>query len=216
MYLQRRVRDAGVLIPYEPNSEADLLTDEFRVRYRTNRFGYRDRQDRRAERTPGVARIGLLGDSFAAGWGVEFEETFGDRFERATGIEVVNAAKNGGCALWFVPQARFVRETFAPDWLLVQIFDNDLDDNLIDAVVVRDRGRRALLELPPDAAHRRDAAPSRSPSASTRSCCGAASASSRGACAERSSTARLREAGREAGASGSSRARSRSRRTAWI
>lgn len=131
VYLQRRVRDAGVLIPYEPDSEADLLTDEFRVRYRTNRFGYRDRQGRRAERTPGVARIGLLGDSFAAGWGVEFEETFGDRFERATGIEMVNAAKNGGCALWFVPQARFVRETFAPDWLLVQIFDNDLDDNLI-------------------------------------------------------------------------------------
>jgi hypothetical protein len=119
VYLQRRVHDAGVLVPYEPNSEADLLTDEFRVRYRTNRFGYRDRLDRRAERMPGTARIVLLGD------------TFGDRFERATGIEVVNSAKNGGCALWFVPQARFARETFAPDWLLVQVFDNDLDDNLM-------------------------------------------------------------------------------------
>jgi GDSL-like lipase/acylhydrolase family protein len=149
--LQRRVRDGGVLIPYEPDSEADLLTDEFRVRYRTNAFGYRDRLDRRAERTPGVARIGLLGDSFAAGWGVEFEQTFGDRLERATGIEVVNAAKNGGCALWFVPQARYVRERFAPDWLLVQVFDNDLDDNLlqrdgIDAAV----GQR-FGELPPKA-----------------------------------------------------------------
>jgi hypothetical protein len=131
VYLQRRVRDAGVLIPYEPDTEADLLTDEFRVRYHTNAFGYRDRLDRRAERTPGAARIGLLGDSFAAGWGVEFAETFGDRFERATGIEVVNAAKNGGCALWFVAQARFVRERFAPDWLLVQVFDNDPEDNLI-------------------------------------------------------------------------------------
>src|SRR5262247_2800189 len=120
VYLQRRARGAGVLVPYQPNTEADLLTDEFRVHYRINQFGYRDRLDRRAERTPGVPRIVLLGDSFAAGWGVEFEETFGNRFERATGIEVVNAAKNGGCALWFVPQARFVRETFAPDWLLVQ------------------------------------------------------------------------------------------------
>jgi hypothetical protein len=133
VYLQRRVRDAGVLIPYEPETEADLLTDEFRVRYRTNAFGYRDRQGRRAERTPGAARIVLLGDSFAAGWGVEFMETFGERVERATGIEVVNAAKNGGCALWFVAQARHVRERFAPDWLLVQIFDNDLDDNPMDA-----------------------------------------------------------------------------------
>ncbi len=76
VYFQRRERDAGVLIPYQPDSEADLLTDEFRVRYRANSFGYRDRLDRRAERTPGVARIGLLGDSFAAGWGVEFAQTF--------------------------------------------------------------------------------------------------------------------------------------------
>ena len=149
VYLQRRVRDAGVLVPYEPNTEADLLTDEFRVRYRTNRFGYRDRLDRRAERTPGVARIGLLGDSFAAGWGVEFEETFGDRFERATGIEVVNAAKNGGCPLWFVPQARFVRETFAPDWLLVQIFDNDLDDNLVYMSSFRIAVGERFSDLPP-------------------------------------------------------------------
>ena len=84
------------------------------MRYRTNRFGYRDRLDRRAERTPGVARVGLLGDSLAAGWGVEFEETFGARFERATGIEMVNASRNGGCALWFVPQARHLRSASRP------------------------------------------------------------------------------------------------------
>src|SRR5262245_26279254 len=131
VYLQRRTRGAGVLIPYEPNTEADLLTDEFRVHYRINQFGYRDRLDRRAERTPGLPRIALLGDSFGAGWGVEFDDTFGARFERATGIEVVNAAKNGGCALWFVPQARYVRAHFAPDWLLVQIFDNDPEDNAL-------------------------------------------------------------------------------------
>ena len=151
VYLQRRVRDGGVLIPYEPDTEADLLTDEFRVRYATNAFGYRDRIDRRAERTPGVARIALLGDSFAAGWGVEFDQTFGDRFERATGIEVINAAKNGGCALWFVPQARFVRERFAPDWLLVQIFDNDLDDNLIARSSLEIEVGERFRELPPKA-----------------------------------------------------------------
>ena len=144
VYLQRPVRDAGVLIPYEPDSEADLLTDEFRVRYRTNRFGYRDRLDRRAERTPGVARVGLLGDSLAAGWGVEFEETFGARFERATGIEMVNASRNGGCALWFVPQARHLRKRFAPDWLLVQIFDNDPEDNVGARLQLEIADRRAV------------------------------------------------------------------------
>ncbi len=129
VYLERQIGSGGVLVPYEPGATADLLQPEFRVRYRINEFGYRDRLDRRAARTPGVARVALLGDSFAAGWGVEFEDGFASRFERATGIEVINGAKNGGCPLWFVAQARFVRERFAPDWLLVQLFDNDADDN---------------------------------------------------------------------------------------
>jgi hypothetical protein len=129
VYLERQIRAGGVLVPYEPGASADLLTPEFRVGYRINRFGYRDRPERRQERTPGTPRLGLLGDSFAAGWGVEFEDTFASRFERATGIEVINSAKNGGCPLWFVPQARWVREHFAADWLLVQLFDNDADDN---------------------------------------------------------------------------------------
>jgi lysophospholipase L1-like esterase len=129
VYLERQIRAGGVLVPYEPGATADLLQPEFRVRYRINRFGHRDRLDRRAERTPGTPRVGLIGDSFAAGWGVELEDGFASRLERATGIEVVNGAKNGGCPLWFVPQARWLRERFAPDWLLVQLFDNDADDN---------------------------------------------------------------------------------------
>jgi lysophospholipase L1-like esterase len=129
VYLERQIGDGGLLVPYEPGATADLLQPEFRVRYRINRFGYRDALDRRAERTPGVARIALLGDSFAAGWGVELEQSFANRFERETGIEMIDAAKNGGCPLWYVPQARWLREQFSPDWLLVQLFDNDADDN---------------------------------------------------------------------------------------
>ncbi len=130
VYLERQIRSGGVFTPYEPHGRADLLTSEFRVGYRINRFGHRDREDRDEARTPGVARVALLGDSFGAGWGVSFEDTFGARFEATSGIEVVNAAKNGGCPLWFVPQARFVTERFAPDWLLVQLFDNDPEDNV--------------------------------------------------------------------------------------
>jgi lysophospholipase L1-like esterase len=129
VYLERQIRAGGVFVPYEPGATADLLQPEFRVRYQINRFGYRDRRERRAERTPGTPRVALLGDSFAAGWGVELEDSFASQLERATGIEVINSAKNGGCPLWFVPQARWVREHFAPDWLLVQLFDNDADDN---------------------------------------------------------------------------------------
>ncbi len=61
----------------------------------------------------------------------------------------MNAAKNGGCALWFVPQARLVRERFAPDWLLVQIFDNDLEDNLLYLSSFEIRVGERFVELPP-------------------------------------------------------------------
>ena len=131
VYLQRRTRMGGILVPYEPGAVADLLTDEFRVRYEINRFGHRDRLDREAARRPGVTRTVLLGDSFAAGWGVEFEDTFGYRIEDETGMEMVNAAKNGGCPLWFLPQGRYLRGRFSPDWLLIQLFDNDPEDNAI-------------------------------------------------------------------------------------
>jgi len=129
VYLERQIGSGGVLVPYEPGASADLLQPEFRVRYEINRFGYRDRLDRSEARRPGVPRVALLGDSFAAGWGVEFADTFASRLERATGIEVIDSAKNGGCPLWYVAQARWLRERFAPDWLLVQLFDNDPDDN---------------------------------------------------------------------------------------
>lgn len=128
--IQREVRDGGIVVPYRPGASADFLTDEFRVRFAVNRFGYRDRLDRRAERTPGVPRVALLGDSFSAGWGVELEQTFAYRFEEATGIEVVNAARHGGSPLWYVIQSRRVRDRFHPDWLLVQLFDNDPSDNV--------------------------------------------------------------------------------------
>lgn len=128
--LDRTLRHSGMLVPYEPGWEADLLTDEFRVRYRINSFGYRDRLDRTAERVPGKKRVVVLGDSFGVGWGVEFEKTFANRLEDSLSVEFINASKNGGCPLWFVHQARHTREVFEPDLLLVQVFDNDPADNV--------------------------------------------------------------------------------------
>ncbi|MEM7410989.1 MAG: SGNH/GDSL hydrolase family protein [Myxococcota bacterium] len=131
VYLQRRSRMGGILVPYAPNTAADLLADEFRVGFSINRFGHRDRADRSETPTPDTTRVVVLGDSFSAGWGVEFEDTYAYRVEEATGVEMINAAKNGGCPLWFVPQARYTREHFSPDWFVVQLFDNDPEDNVI-------------------------------------------------------------------------------------
>jgi hypothetical protein len=130
VFLQRRMRAGGLFVPYEPGVQADLLADEFRVRFEGNRFGFRDRLDRRELPSPGRQRILLLGDSFSAGWGVELRETYAYRLEDSLGVDVLNASKSGGCPLWYVAQAREFLPRFRPDLLLVQVYDNDPQDDL--------------------------------------------------------------------------------------
>jgi len=60
---------------------------EFRNAYRVNHAGMRD--DEVSLDSP---RIIVAGDSMAMGWGVDQEETFAQRIERATGGKVLNAA----------------------------------------------------------------------------------------------------------------------------
>lgn len=127
-YLQTRKSDGGLLIPFEPNTNAELVMDEFRCKYEINQFGYRDKLDRAEKKTSGKKRLVLLGDSFSAGWGVEFNEIYSSRLENSLGAEIVNGAKNGGCALWYIHQARYAAPRFEADALIVQIFDNDLTD----------------------------------------------------------------------------------------
>jgi lysophospholipase L1-like esterase len=125
VYLQRWPEEGGILVPFEPGGRAELVMDEFRSLYEINRFGYRDRLDRTLEKPPGSRRLLLLGDSFSAGWGVEFEETFGALLERRTSVEVVNTARNGGCPHWYVFQHRWAAPRFDVDGVIVQLFDND-------------------------------------------------------------------------------------------
>lgn len=127
VFLQRGLRDSGLFVPFEERVEADLLADEFRVRYRINAHGLRD-PERSEARRPGTRRLLLFGDSFTAGWGVEHAETYGALLEARTGAEHINLAKNGGNPLWFIPQLRAFVPRFGPDAIVVQVFDNDPDD----------------------------------------------------------------------------------------
>lgn len=127
-YLQTRKSDGGILIPFEPNTSAELVMDEFRAKYDINKFGYRDKLDRSEKKPQGKKRVLLLGDSFSAGWGVEFPEIYSSQLEEGLGAEFVNAAKNGGCALWYIHQARYAAPKFEVDGVVIQIFDNDLID----------------------------------------------------------------------------------------
>lgn len=149
VYLQRRLRAGGLLEPYLPNSSADLLMDEFRVTYSINQFGYRDRADRQ-ESKGSKARVMVLGDSFAAGWGVEGQQTFAHLIEQGGPAEVWNVAKNGGCALWYVHQARYLIQRFKADALIVQIFDNDPADCQLYAKKLGAETKKTIADLPPE------------------------------------------------------------------
>jgi len=111
---------------YAPHLSQRWTTPEFDISYRTNAEGMRDDEigPKRGY------RVLLLGDSFAAGYGVEREQQFADLLERALGVEIVNAATGG----WELEhQYYFVRErarALQPDLILYAMFlGNDIIRN---------------------------------------------------------------------------------------
>lgn len=98
-----------------------------------NARGYRDRE-RSSEPAPGVRRVLVLGDSFAWGHGVERDDAFPARLERALAErhgdawEVVNLAKPG---MNTVDQAALLETegwSYAPEVVLVAYVLNDSED----------------------------------------------------------------------------------------
>lgn len=100
-----------------------------RHRIEVNAAGFRDRP-RRRERTAGVPRVLVLGDSFVEAMQVDFADTFLARIEARLGVEMLNAGVSGYSTdnelrAWDVP---------APEWrpdavLLVLFVGNDVMEN---------------------------------------------------------------------------------------
>ncbi|MDF1663876.1 MAG: SGNH/GDSL hydrolase family protein [Planctomycetota bacterium] len=126
--LQRRTNDAGLFILYEPSTSADLITEEFRVRVDINQFGHRDRLDRTEKKSSKKKRVLVFGDSFSVGWGVAFDDAYPTRLEKELDAEFMNVAKDGGSVVWYIHQIRYAMERFDGDALVLQVFDNDLED----------------------------------------------------------------------------------------
>lgn len=123
-----RPSQGGILKPFIPGSEADLITPEFHVRYRINEHGFRD-QPRSLEKPAGRTRVLLLGDSFSEGWGVDQGKFYSALADKALpNIEIWNTAKAGGSPLWYVYQAPHFAKSFKADAILLQLFDNDPRD----------------------------------------------------------------------------------------
>jgi hypothetical protein len=101
----------------------------FAVRVEHNAAGLRDRE-RAVARTPGVARLLALGDSFVWCWGVEADDCFTTRLERRfPGVEVID----GGVPAYSTAQELLFYERelrrWKPDVVLLVVVPNDPFEN---------------------------------------------------------------------------------------
>lgn len=97
----------------------------------TNSLGFREKEYP-VERSPGVRRIVVLGDSYTLGVGVEFPETFTKRLEarlnRAGGaVEVINFGVSGYNTVMELATFREVAAQFRPDLVIVAYVPNDAE-----------------------------------------------------------------------------------------
>ena len=110
-----------------PNRKAKLMG----VMVETNSKGQRDREVP-YERTPGVLRVAMLGDSLTEGWGVPLEATFSKRIERmydaaGTKAEVVNLGVGNWNTVQEVEHFLTKGYRYSPDIVVLNYFVNDAE-----------------------------------------------------------------------------------------
>lgn len=110
-----------------PNRRATLMG----VLVETNAEGLRDR-DFGFDRTPGTARVLMIGDSLTEGWGVPFEDTFSKRIERLFADDGVQAEViNTGVGNWnTIQEVQFFLTNayrYQPDVVVLNYFVNDAE-----------------------------------------------------------------------------------------
>jgi lysophospholipase L1-like esterase len=114
---------------HRPGQRGRFSGPGFRVPVTINSSGLRDRE-RTRERSAGVRRVLVLGDSFGWGYGVPRESCVVARLEGAIPrLEVVNGSVSGyGTAqelLWYRLEGR----RYQTDWVLLLVSDNDVSDD---------------------------------------------------------------------------------------
>jgi lysophospholipase L1-like esterase len=113
-----------------PSRDAVFRGAHFAVRVHQNAEGLRDRHYDYA-RTPDRRRVLVLGDSVVWCWGVEQDECFTERLERALAdTDVINAGVPGYSTaqelLFYEREGR----RYAPDVVVLVVAPNDVADNL--------------------------------------------------------------------------------------
>lgn len=119
----------------EPNRNYWHITPEYRINIQTNSKGIRTDEEIPYEKTNGIKRIVLLGDSFGIGYGVNLEETFSEQMKKFLGeagikCEVVNLSVSGHGTAEQLITLREEGLQYQPDLVLLAWQGSDLADNI--------------------------------------------------------------------------------------
>jgi lysophospholipase L1-like esterase len=116
--------DKELLFSLYPNKEGRVVSEEFSITIRTNQNGFR-------QTSPPITKTILLGDSFSEGWGVNENENFvnllNDKLD--TEKKILNLGVHGSSPILYALQLPHFIEKYKPTTVIIQLFDNDLDDN---------------------------------------------------------------------------------------
>ena len=143
--------DGALGFTLRPGVQVRHVDRDFAVTVSVNALGGRG-PDRSASKTPGTARILLLGDSFAFGWGVEQEESFGAVVERRLTerlgpVEVLSVAVPGYSTDQHYIYLRMRGLELRPDLVLLATSENDLTELSLNRLTVD--GQRFPVRVEP-------------------------------------------------------------------
>ncbi|MFM9941444.1 MAG: SGNH/GDSL hydrolase family protein [Hyphomicrobiaceae bacterium] len=124
------------VVRYMPRTDATFRHPDGReTRVRINNDGWNSmRSDYVQERTPGVKRIAVIGDSYVHGAFVNTEEGFPEILERqlqANGqrVEVLRFGMDGAPLSQYLHMLRREVRSYKPDLVVVQLIHNDFDES---------------------------------------------------------------------------------------
>ena len=117
------------------NVRGMMNVPEYRHIFSTNSQGFRGTKEYATEKTSGVYRIIVLGDSVTLGHGVGDEETFSYILEKQLSLirptEVINMGVSGFGTAEELIQLRNVGLEYHPDLILLAYFPNDPYNNVV-------------------------------------------------------------------------------------
>ena len=121
-----RADDPKMVYSLMPGKSGIAATPEYRVNVSIDSNGMRNCSEPQGSKKKNLL---ILGDSFAEGWGVECENSFpGILSKKLPDFQIWNAGAHGGTLSFYILRNRFYTKLIKPDHILLQIFDNDLDD----------------------------------------------------------------------------------------